>query len=547
MDKLVYINEFLKQRQEWFGLSDLGTVSIWSGKGQDDKRDYDITHFKANFNNKTYRCYAIGGDENVMLELISDDDICNTNTSIKISEEFELINCMYISGFYTLKLDLNNVKYITCNKNYICSKKSIFYLKANNLRLFNYVYYDDITKSLRLKGYEFYLSNELDFLECEIAKLQYYTEDEVVKYNIYKRKRCLNTLKKGDVGYEELGVKSDGILYSVVDFNLTNTHTHYREVNFIDEEQFITDCRFHNIEAANYENLGKREKKDLQCREGVALICSYDEFLNQGYRKVVYDIKENAIKIYILDNENQRYTLFYVCMKEVEKFTYSKGVIDLTEKVSKKSIAASRQEMIDTYNRSITMNLVKNNTLRCEIEGKDILYSYDDINDLLILHNIKSNVKSKSLTIPAVFDATLPFFSSDLEYLDLNNVQYIIENRNGFNSLSNLKILKGDKLRLSQLVNLKSRSISSITHKEVNRTVTCCEADRYMIVNDIFCYIGIKTNVCFTALEFHMKNYNRMLNEKKLFCKSYQYFNNIKRGSIGYKEAKEYEKRHNIK
>ena len=38
MDKLVYINEFLKQRQEWFGLSDLGTVSIWSGKGQDDKR-----------------------------------------------------------------------------------------------------------------------------------------------------------------------------------------------------------------------------------------------------------------------------------------------------------------------------------------------------------------------------------------------------------------------------------------------------------------------------------------------------------------------------
>ena len=210
-----------------------------------------------------------------------------------------------------------------------------------------------------------------------------------------------------------------------------------------------------------------------------------------------------------------------------------------------------RQEFIDTYNRYSLMNTLKDG---CVVgtekdAGVKFSYSYNSKYDLLILHSYKTKKESNRLTIPAVFDATLPFFSSDLEYLNLNNVKYIIERRKGFNDLSNLKEVRGRKLRLSHMVNLETGDICTIsralTYELRFLAVGWLYSDIYMLRNDLFNNIGSRTKVLLPALKFHMaehmiyRDYHYYFD----FMNDYSYFNKIRRGQIGYKSVQEYEER----
>jgi len=537
MTKQELIKNFLEQRKEEFGFKELGTVADWPSKGKNSDFDKQVTHFEASTEGIVYTCYAVNKEDNIMIMLIDDEKSRFNTFSCKIADEFDLLSITYFSNYSYVKLDLNNVQYIVkpyrdFDEVYI----EVDYLLANKLKLAQLVYYENMTLNLfSTKN----LFKHGEICDGEFENLQYYTMEDTNTFNFRKRLNKINTLDSGDIGYKELGKENYGIIYGF-DYQNSIVKKIYSEINFFSEEHFIDYCKSNGIKAVNMEFEYNEDSY-------------YTRF--ESFEKAIWSCEIDIVFYYYYEDylvfASQANSKPYVCkLKYISKVTEDEQeetyVIDTTFNKDTTKIANIRQQLIDTYLKSLSMNLLnKDKSIKANIDGYAVKYSYNSNYDLLVLHSL--NTKEKSLTIPPFFDATLPFFREDIEYLDLNNVQYIVERASGFKDFHNLKVLRGEKLRLSQQVNLEDGLMSTINRKLDGYKISSYlkahgnRISRYVcniIGNDIFYHIDGNTcrRIYLPSLEFYMAE----LEEIYISAFKYHFIDKVKNGDIGYESINDY-------
>lgn len=545
MTKKEYVEEFLRQRNAEYNLGAGATLTKWKDKGKDVKRDIAITKYTANYNGVYFKCFEvkIHNQKMEMLCLVS-DKYCRKNTaavkSVKIDEAFELVSIEYISLVNALKVDLNKAMYFYGYGTLFGENKNIHSLVANELRLVHQVYYDNGT--LRVAYVKNTLLDYLRMAELEMKKLQYYEEKNgniFVKYST-----VANTLEKGDVGFLELGATEYAVVYS---FNSSsvNSQKFVSEKNFFDEKVFVEMCRMHDVAAFNVDAADRETKKMISACKVVERIGDFESLYSE-HEKIYYVIEAKEITIYAKTNSGL-WNKYVIVLHDKFKMKQKKAKLDSKQvKASQAVIKELRQSLIDEYTRNMVLNLLnKDGTLTEDWKFDDgeicrMMYRYDSSHNWLILDNMSTN--RDELTIPPVFDAVKPFFKSNLKKLDLSNVQYIVGRASGFNNLENLRYLKGEKLRLTQAIDLATNEMcfnkrnydKYYSGYRLYEKYYCAVA--YLMANDMLYYINEdKCSIYLSSLEFIMSEYSR-----QGFFEEYGERHNIKSGRIGYNSQKDY-------
>lgn len=546
MTKKEYVEEFLRQRNAGFRLEAGATLTKWKDKGKNESRDIAITRFVANYNDVYYSCFEvkIHNQKMEMLCLVSDKH-CKKDTatvkSVKIDEVFELVNIEYITLVNAFKVDLNKAMYLYgYGLDFLEVNKSIHSLVANELRLVHQVYYDNGT--LRVANAKSTLLHYLRMAELEMKKLQYYEEKNgnmFVKYST-----VANTLEKGDVGFLELGATEYAVVYS---FNSSsvNSQKFVSEKNFFDEKVFVEMCRMHEVAAYNVDAADRETKKMISACKVVERIGDFESLYSE-HKKIYYVIEAKEITLYAETNSGL-WKKYIIVLHDKFKMKQKKAkLVSKQVKASQAVIKELRQSLIDEYTRNMVLNLLnKDGTLTEDWIFDDgeicrMMYRYDSSHNWLILDNMSTN--RDELTIPPVFDAVKPFFKSNLKKLDLSNVQYIVGRASGFNNLENLRYLKGEKLRLTQAIDLATNEMC-FDKRNINKYCSSyCLYEHYynrvayLMTNDMLYYINEdKCSIYLSSLEFIMSEYSM-----QGFFEEYGKRQKIKSGRIGYNSQQEY-------
>lgn len=543
-----YINEFLKQRNSAFGLKDKDTVAKWTGKGKNAKLDAQVENFVANYNGEMFRCYEVemNGAKETMLCLVSDKycDTVNTAKQVRVSHVYSLVEVSYLYKIRALKLELNKVMYLMNNDDLkVRSTNCMHILIANELRLILNTEYSDGKLHLRSRYNEnvrFSLM-ELGVDEYEMSKLQYAEHVDDVDSEGKKYLSAENTLKKGDVGYDELGLGDKGVLYYTI-CNGMQTSQRYSNRNFFDKKVFLADCRWNGKEAIEYNEKDKKLKELLNTKKTVCGDSLYEASL-MGADRVYYTFSRKSLKLLcVLKNNIFQYE--FIAQQFIEHKKVNAKVISTYVKEDKAEIANRRKEMIDTYTRSEMFNSLDKNGCVNTIDenGVKFSYSYDSKHDLLVLE--KMDYTGVDLRIGSEFDAVKAFFREDIVTLDLNNVQYIVESRSGFKHYNKLRYVRGEKLKLTTMVNLETETMSTYhrrDYKDYARLGYAFAKAKYfyfmadLLLNDLLFYVTDNCRVYFSSLEFHMLEY-----KNKGRFREYEAVQKIKDGHIGYSSQKEY-------
>lgn len=547
MTKLEYCKEWLRQRNVAFGFGDKATIDNWPGKGNNESRDDEVVHFVAKVDGFHYGCYNVKTNKKkeIMLCLVYDKhasaDVKCVKT-LKIDKVFELIDYGYFGSVKTLKLDLCNVRYVIKREKYNRDTNHyIHVLIANELRLTHLVEYRDETlKIVDDKNTIFQFKN---IVEVEMKNLQYYPSHVKCIYRKYST--VVNTLTKDDIGFYELGVSDNSIIYSFTN-GMFCREKNLSERNFFEENVFIEMCRMNNIKAVNINSLSKKEQAKITSCNVLNSVNSMDLLMYLNVDSLYYSITSNKLDIYIVDRS--KVSKYSVVLLDKVKIKQSKAkLVTAGVKESKAVVEKNRSDFIDYYKRMSAMNAVgSDGTVKLALEDYDgekydVSYSYDSKHDLLVLESMKTD--KSELRIPSVFDAVKPFFKENLRRLDLNNVQYIVERASGFRKLENLEWIKGEKLKFTHMVNLSTEEMS-MKNRSMDRYLGYArKADledyyygmAYLMANNLLYYVNDDCSVYFPSLDFFMYEYTYSSGYKE-----YDFIHNIKKSEIGYNSQKKY-------